>query len=490
MTTKLETNQIQQAVTAHHEGKLEEAERLYREILKIDFFHPDIHNNLGIIMQSYGKLDKAEVSFKKSIELNPNNAEVYRNLGNILINLGKLEEAEISYKKAIELKPNYHEVHNSLGTTQYQLDELDKALISFRKAIEFKPDYADAYNNLGLVMKELGNLYEAKKTFEKSIELKPRSAEAHNNLGNTLKTLGRLEEAELSFRKTLEIKPSNAIALNNLGVALFENKQYKKAAEQFILSDLDISKFYLLKCFYLLNQQSNFYNEIDFLLHKGVNNALIGSLISSAKIRYGINKPNPFCNDPLNYVLKTDLIIKCNFKNIFIKGASNILNDDKVENRRQGLLTSGVQTAGDIFLNGGKTIDEMKKIIYSEIEKYRVNFKDSNEGFLKKWPTDYFIKGWLVSMKSGGKLAPHMHELGWLSGSIYINVPPKSKVDSGNLVVCMGDSEQASSEKQNKKSMDVVTGSLCLFPSSLHHYTIPFESNQERIVLAFDVMPK
>jgi hypothetical protein len=28
---------------------------------------------------------------------------------------------------------------------------------------------------------------------------------------------------------------------------------------------------------------------------------------------------------------------------------------------------------------------------------------------------------------------------------------------------------------------------LCLFPSSLLHYTIPFESNQERIVLAFDV---
>ena len=93
-------------------------------------------------------------------------------------------------------------------------------------------------------------------------------------------------------------------------------------------------------------------------------------------------------------------------------------------------------------------------------------------------------------MKSGGKLEPHTHESSWLSGSIYINVPPKSKVDSGNLVVCIDDNEQASSEKQNKKSMDVVTGSLCLFPSSLHHYTIPFESNQERIVLAFDVEPK
>ena len=42
---------------------------------------------------------------------------------------------------------------------------------------------------------------------------------------------------------------------------------------------------------------------------------------------------------------------------------------------------------------------------------------------------------------------------------------------------------------ENKKSIDVVTGSLCLFPSSLLHYTIPFESEENRIVLAFDMIP-
>ena len=90
-------------------------------------------------------------------------------------------------------------------------------------------------------------------------------------------------------------------------------------------------------------------------------------------------------------------------------------------------------------------------------------------------------------MKSGGSLSPHIHELGWLSGSIYINVPPKSETDSGNLVVCMGDDKY---EKNKKKIMDVVTGSLCLFPSSLYHYTIPFDSKEDRIVLAFDVLEK
>ena len=94
-------------------------------------------------------------------------------------------------------------------------------------------------------------------------------------------------------------------------------------------------------------------------------------------------------------------------------------------------------------------------------------------------------------MKSGGELHPHIHENGWLSGSIYINVPPKLKNDSGNLVVALGKDSDATNSRLNlKKVIDVVTGSMVLFPASLMHHTIPFESEEERIVLAFDVIPK
>ena len=37
---------------------------------------------------------------------------------------------------------------------------------------------------------------------------------------------------------------------------------------------------------------------------------------------------------------------------------------------------------------------------------------------------------------------------------------------------------------------NVVTGSLVLFLASLTHYMIPFEAEEERIVLAFDVKQK
>ena len=66
----------------------------------------------------------------------------------------------------------------------------------------------------------------------------------------------------------------------------------------------------------------------------------------------------------------------------------------------------------------------------------------------------------------------------------------QSPKDSGKPVVTTDETKHEKSETGNSKSIDVVTGSLCLFPSSLLHYTIPFESDEDRIVLAFDVIPK
>ena len=120
-----------------------------------------------------------------------------------------------------------------------------------------------------------------------------------------------------------------------------------------------------------------------------------------------------------------------------------------------------------------------------------IRFKDSDEGFIKNWPPSYDIRGWLVSMQKGGKLASHIHGIGWITGSININVPPKLKSGSGNLVLCMDDLEEHSEVDSGREIIiDVTTGSLCFFPSSLHHYTIPFEEEEDRIVLAFDVVPR
>jgi len=186
-----------------------------------------------------------------------------------------------------------------------------------------------------------------------------------------------------------------------------------------------------------------------------------------------------------------DLNTRYDFEKTFVKKTKSILNENRISNRKQSLLVNGNQTSGNIFDIKNDDTNEIQNIIRIEVEKYREKFKKSEEGLIKKMPTEYNLYGWLISMERGGELKPHIHEAGWLSGSLYINVPPKSKAESGNLVISVGEEKDETETRRNvEKIINVVTGSLVLFPASLTHYTIPFEAEEERIVLAFDVKPK
>ena len=482
--------QLTRLFELYQNERYDEAERLATSITQQFPEHPFSWKVLGALLKQTNRISESLVPSQKAVEISPGDAEAHNNLGTTMKQLGRLEEAEASYRQAIALKAEFAEAHNNLGNTLKQLSRLEEAEASYRQAINLKPDFAEAYFNIGVVLQDLGKLEEAELSLRQAIAFNSDYAEAHINLGTALQELGRLEEAEASYRQAIALKANYAEAYNNLGIMLQELGRLEEAAEPLMLSGTDISKAYLLRCFYKLNQQSNFYEQLDHIINQGENNALIGSLISQSNIRYGIKKYNPFCNEPLKYVYETNLLEQCDFKTIFIQGATQILGNQKVQHRSQGLLKNGVQTAGNVFDQSGPVKDAIQKIIYSELEKYRVHFKDSTEGLITDWPTNHGLNGWLVSMKSGGELNPHIHERGWISGSIYINIPPKLNKDSGNLVVGLGDLKNGLEGDDNTRSIDVVTGSFCLFPSSLHHYTIPFKSKEDRIVLAFDVVPR
>ena len=420
----------------------------------------DAHNNLGITLKDTGRFDEAERSYLCAISLRPNYAEAYNNLGNLLQQLGRLDQSAENYMEALTFEPTYAQVHSNLGVTFTLLGRLDEAEARCRQAIALRPDYVEAYINLGQTLKELGRLEEAVAIISQALMLRPDYAVGHHNLALTLQQLDRLPEAESSYLRALELDNNYTECRNNL-----------------------------LRCLYLLEKESLFFDQLDFLINHDEVNALIGSLTCRSELKYGVKKQNLFCRAPLGFVSHVNLNTQYQFDEIFVANVKSILSNNRISNRKQGLLINGYQTSGNIFARENELTISIEKVIRLEIEKYRLNFKDSNEGFIREWPADYNVYGWLVSMSSGGELKPHIHSGSWISGSIYINVPPKSNANSGNLVVSIGDDKDPADIRLNLRNIiDVVTGSLVLFPGSITHYTIPFESDQERVVLAFDII--
>jgi tetratricopeptide (TPR) repeat protein len=221
------------AVKNHQEGKIDVAQELYNQVLKIDPNFVNAHNNLGVILQELGELQKAKGCYEKTIEIDPSYVKAHNNLGVIFKELGDKQKAKNCYEKAIEIDPNYTDAHNNLGTIFQDLGELQKAKECFEKAIEIDPGYVKVRNNLGVTLQELGELQKAKKCYEKAIEIDPNYANSYYNLGVLFKELGEFEKVKECYEKAIEIDPNYADAYNNLGVIFKELGEFEKAKKCF-----------------------------------------------------------------------------------------------------------------------------------------------------------------------------------------------------------------------------------------------------------------
>jgi tetratricopeptide (TPR) repeat protein len=124
---------LQQALLDHRAGRLAEAERLYREVLRAHPYHPGITNNLGIALKDQGKLADAAATFRKVLALHASDVLAHINLGNVLRVQGQLDEAAAAYRRAIALKPAMPLAHANLGTVLCEIGRTEESFASFRR---------------------------------------------------------------------------------------------------------------------------------------------------------------------------------------------------------------------------------------------------------------------------------------------------------------------------------------------------------------------
>ena len=205
------------AIQYHQKNNLNEAKKIYLQILKINPNHVNAHNNLGAAYKQLGEIEKAKSCFEKVIQLNPNDVDGHNNLGLLLFELKEIQKAKNFFEKTIQLNPNYVEAHNNLGTIFNELKEFQKAKDCYERAIQLNPNYAMALYNLGVIFKQFGLSQKAVGYFEKAIEINPNYAAAYNGLGIIFNELGNnIKKAKSCFEKAIEINHNYADIYWNL----------------------------------------------------------------------------------------------------------------------------------------------------------------------------------------------------------------------------------------------------------------------------------
>ena len=175
-------SRLQEGISLHQEGKLDQAELIYQQILQINPENAEVLHLLGMIAYQVEKYDLAVNLINQAIEIDNRQPVFLKSLGCILQERKKLREAIQAYQEAIELDPADSKIHNNLGDALKEQGELEQAIDAYNKALEFNPHNAETYNNLGTVLQDKGNLESAIATYRKALEIDPYDQHAHLNI--------------------------------------------------------------------------------------------------------------------------------------------------------------------------------------------------------------------------------------------------------------------------------------------------------------------
>ena len=269
---------LRQAVQHHQAGRLDQAERLYGELLRAAPNHADAHHNLGVLALASGRMALALPHLKAALEGNPAQEQFWLTYIEALMRAGHAEaarrmldegqrrglrgervetlaqllregapaaaeighatglfdgaryaDAEAAARNLVARYPHHGFGWKLLGVALKQLGRLDEALEPMRRAAQLLPDDAGAQHNLAVAFLHLQRPAEAEATLRRVLMLQADHAEAQFQLGHLLRAQGRYGEAEAAFRRTAELRPDYADAHINLGNALQEQGRMSEA---------------------------------------------------------------------------------------------------------------------------------------------------------------------------------------------------------------------------------------------------------------------
>jgi len=285
---------LQQAIAHHQAGQIQDAERLYYDILQVAPKHPDANHNLGVLHKQSKQLKSALSLFRTALEVNPDQDQFWISCINVLIDLGQMDAAltvlkqgqmqglqgdaivQLENRLSSNLATRSESIENQSALTQAQIgavislhssgqkqeavdalnllitqypeeamlynmlgvcfadfNDLDNAVKSYQRALIIKPNYTEAHYHLGIALGDLNHLSDSVYSFEQAIAIQPDHAEAHNNLGVIFNKLGQFSNAIKSYKQAIQLKPDYFQAYYNLGNSFQDSNQLEAAIDCF-----------------------------------------------------------------------------------------------------------------------------------------------------------------------------------------------------------------------------------------------------------------
>jgi protein O-GlcNAc transferase len=254
---------LQAAYRMHKAGQINEAARIYRQLVRNDPTNGDALHFLGVIEAAAGNLVQARTLMARSLLAQPQNLLFIENYAMILFKteeyklafetsqqglrinsdsvqllyagavslfkLNRLEESIAEFDKVLLRQPNNVAALNERASVLAGAKKYEAALASVERALSYYPQYAEAHLNKGHVCALQGRHDDALASYDRALALNANLVDAWVGRGNVFRESKRYVDALAAYKRALELSPDLIEAWLGRGNVLCETKRYVEA---------------------------------------------------------------------------------------------------------------------------------------------------------------------------------------------------------------------------------------------------------------------
>jgi Flp pilus assembly protein TadD len=166
----------------------------------------------AVTLQQQGRVSDAERIYRAVLKTEPANFYALHQLAVILLERKDNADALALLAAAVEQRPDSAEALSNLGLALHALGNFEQSVSAYDHALAANPRHAVAWWNRADSLQELGRFAEALACCDRAIALTPESRSAHYNRANALRELGRAQEALVAYAQATQIDPAFADA--------------------------------------------------------------------------------------------------------------------------------------------------------------------------------------------------------------------------------------------------------------------------------------
>jgi tetratricopeptide (TPR) repeat protein len=415
-------------------------------------------HNLGVEWRLAGNYAAALSALEEGIKRGMRAPETLSVRAHVLADMGRFDDAVTEYRRVIKDFPGQVDAHETLAKLLPQLGRGDEALDGFRAALKAAPDIGILWVSAMATARVLGEWQQLLEWARAANARFGHDAMIDVFAANALSAMDRDDEAFDEAMKAAAFAEEYAPAQLTLAHVALKKGDLKlaeaAALEAAKLDPRDQSSWALLTVIWRLQGDRREQWLADY------NRLVIPLMLSDVDL--------PAVRDALTGLHVT-----------------------RAHPADQS-LRGGTQTRGNLFDRKEPAVVQLRQAIERAIGAAMAMLEhDAHHPFLSRITGSLKFQGsWSVRLASEGFHISHIHPHGWLSSACYIDLPAEvgGNSDAGALAFGIPDAAL----KLDLKPRRVIRpqpGMLVLFPSYFWHGTLPFESADKRLTVAFDATP-